>query len=495
MSPLSSLLLVDPDPGGLETMAVGFEREGCAVTGVSDLARAADMARTGAPQLAVVSLRGAGAGALDLVRSLRGNGNPGIPVVAFGPPDVKAAALAAGASDFIPTPLFVRDVVSVGKLVTGASLREEPRASDDEPVAELESRLSEYHGLFYLLRAVAATGRSGVLVMNRGNHKAQLRFWKGTVMTCEVGGVQGLPAVHHLLLWEEAELTFRFCAVAKRTQLHLSAEEIIDECERFLRDLAFSARDLGPPRAVYVAAAEFDPRAAGMQPSQVGPILRLFDGHRRLSDVIEESPFRVFDTLRVMKRLRDAGALTPQAGGGPDDGPRSFMEQWAALPDLRGVVGDRRRSRRKLKPITGSGPTPIPLTAKKPEAPARRPPHRTPPPVALVTPFAPVAPGIGEEATMQAKVDAAGLPVAAPLVPARPVPLTALERKPRTPTPIPLLPAEAKALLHEVTAPRLTPSTAFDAVEADFFAREADLYKGEKVETFDDLDAGVPPKK
>jgi hypothetical protein len=39
---------------------------------------------------------------------------------------------------------------------------------------------------------------------------------------------------------------------------------------------------------------------------------------------------------------------------------------------------------------------------------------------------------------------------------------------------------------------RLTPSTAFDAVEADFFAREADLYKQEDVESFDDLDRGGP---
>jgi hypothetical protein len=37
---------------------------------------------------------------------------------------------------------------------------------------------------------------------------------------------------------------------------------------------------------------------------------------------------------------------------------------------------------------------------------------------------------------------------------------------------------------------RLTPSTAFDAVEADFFAREADLYKEEDVDSFDDLDRG-----
>jgi hypothetical protein len=41
---------------------------------------------------------------------------------------------------------------------------------------------------------------------------------------------------------------------------------------------------------------------------------------------------------------------------------------------------------------------------------------------------------------------------------------------------------------------RLTPAnatTAFDDVEADFFAREADLYKREVVESFDDLDGPI----
>jgi hypothetical protein len=43
-------------------------------------------------------------------------------------------------------------------------------------------------------------------------------------------------------------------------------------------------------------------------------------------------------------------------------------------------------------------------------------------------------------------------------------------------------------------SPRLTPTSAtaaFDDVEADFFAREADLYKREVVESFDDLDAPI----
>jgi len=42
---------------------------------------------------------------------------------------------------------------------------------------------------------------------------------------------------------------------------------------------------------------------------------------------------------------------------------------------------------------------------------------------------------------------------------------------------------------------RMTPSTAFDALEADFFAREADLYKREALETFDDLDHPLDTKR
>ena len=39
---------------------------------------------------------------------------------------------------------------------------------------------------------------------------------------------------------------------------------------------------------------------------------------------------------------------------------------------------------------------------------------------------------------------------------------------------------------------RHPPSDNFNALEADFFEREADLYKRESVESFDDLDKGHP---
>jgi len=64
-------------------------------------------------------------------------------------------------------------------------------------------------------------------------------------------------------------------------------------------------------------------------------------------------------------------------------------------------------------------------------------------------------------------------------------PISAPPIRRKTPTPSPVV----AAVRNKTPIPaRVTPAAAFDAVEADFFAREADLYKRETVETFDDLD-------
>jgi CheY-like chemotaxis protein len=572
MNQLSTLLLVDPDPRGLETLTYGFERAGCTVAGTSDPALAPDLLRTTSPQLAVVSLRSPEKSVLDVISGIkRGAPVRRVPIVAVGAPALRQAAMAAGTNDFVATPLFVRDVVNVSRLLTLSH----PVPNAPLPEVEVQARLSEYHGLFYLLRALAVTGRSGIILISRGNKRAELRISDGAVMAVHIAGLQGLPALHQLLLWEEAALSLKFRSVPKRSNLHLSAQELLDECERFLRDFAHAASDLGPPRCVYIPAPDRDPGASGLQPTQLGPALRLFDGRRTLTEAIEESPFRVFDTLRVVKRLVESGTLIMKSDGGGEQAS-SMLAEWAVVPDQRGVVGDRRRTSRKLKPVgpapaagnllfSNGGPVasappastvlpsanfvpevapqaqaPIPLTQKKNasvggEIAAR---VRAGTPAAMqalaqaptvqfkldeMPPAAPMGPMGHQHAPITAKHPTlGGASMAAAPEPARretPAPRDGVRRTPppelrRTPppdgarrTPPPslrdsgkrpsldaMLPAsgpDTKNKLRKVLPQtRLTPSTAFDAVEADFFAREADLYKQEDVESFDDLDRG-----
>lgn len=487
----TSLLLVDSDTNSLETLTYAFEREGCKVMRTSELARAEELARLAPPELAIVSVRDHGEAALPVVGALRSIGK-NIPVLVLGPATTKDAAVAAGAADFLRTPTFLRDIVTVARL--DAVIAQTPAHADNAPPngshgaaaqqAPGEALLSDYHGLFYLLRAMAATERSGIIQLTRGKRQAELRIRQGTLMTANVGALQSLPALHHLLLWEQAVLSVRVRDVPKRGQFPFTAQEVLDECERFLRDFAHAARELGPSSTVYQLTMQPRPGAPGLQPGHLA-LLRLFDGKRGLADVVEESPFRIFDTIRMIRRLRDAGLLAARPPGRSQTGQTgkaekavapakngaarpSMFAEWAIVPDARGVVGDRRPPSRPiavespLQRMARLSPTavPIPLTNKKPPTgpelvtSRRRPTGGRGPALAAAAAVAPAQPAAVPEA-----------------------PSPAAEVAP----PAPALPKARRSAPPGSIAP-------FNQIEADFFAREADLYKSEAVDTFEDLD-------
>ena len=355
MTKPSSLLIVDADLHGLETLTYGFEREGCKVTRTSDLSRAVQLSRTSGPTLATIMLRDPAAPALEVIAALR-SAHRDMPILVLGDATLETSARAAGATDFLRTATYIRDVVNAAKL--------NAYSGDNEAL------LSEYHGLFYLLRVMAATARSCVLRLARGSQRAEIRFKDGKVTSANVRALQNLPALHHMLLWEEARVTVVNGPVSKPNQFPLSAQEVLDECERFMRDFAHAARDLGPPSTIYRPVDEPRPAITGMQPNQMVPLLRLFDGKHGLADVVEESPFRIFDTIRMIRRLVEGGVLSTRAARRPtgpqqrisrpvaplngarsSTGPQSMLGQWAMVPDQRGVVGDRRSPSRPLMPF------------------------------------------------------------------------------------------------------------------------------------------------
>ena len=435
MSQPLSLLLVDADPAGLETLTYGFEREGSNVNATSDLMAAPQLVGAAAPSLVVVTLRPPEPAALEVIRLLRTGGHaiPHVAVLALGPSERKAEARTAGASEFLTTPTFIRDVVNAGKLALVG------RRSSGQDAPQTQTRLSDYQGLFYLLRAMAAAQSSAVVRLERGSRRAELRVSEGRLLSANVDALQGLPALHHVLLWEEAGVSLKLGSVPKRSQLNLLAQEVLDESERFLRDFAHAARDLGPSSTVFVPASSSSAGpSSGLQTSQIAPLLRLCDGHRVLADVIAESPFRIFDTVRMLKRLRDGGRLSahvpepqPTRHPGHNGTPRSMLGEWAMVPDLRGVVGDRRgpnREPRQAAAPATPGPTPLPLVNRKGVATAGE----------ILPKRRPTPAGAGDLAvapTIQVKLDAHGVPLSAPQALA-PAELATVEGLPGQKTPI-----------------------------------------------------------
>jgi CheY-like chemotaxis protein len=301
MPRLSAALVVDSDPKGLEVLAYGLQGEGVRVTSSSDHAAGVELAVSAAPQIAVVVAREPVADALSLARTLRApSSGPPIPVLMLGPATLRPEARAIPGVDFLPLPAFVRDVITAGKMLAAAD--------SDGQNADIGGALSEY-GLFFLLRTILGLGRSAHVQLERGNRRGEIRFLEGQVTAAQVGSLQGSAALHHLLLWEEAALDLKLRPVIHRGPFHQRSEDLLEEAERFLRDFAHATKNLGPIRTVLTV----DPGSAGQTvPPEVVPVVRMFDGQRTLGDVIEDSPFRVFDTIRIISRLVDTAVLIRQ---------------------------------------------------------------------------------------------------------------------------------------------------------------------------------------
>ncbi len=236
--------------------------------------------------------------------------------------------------------------------------------------------LSDY-GLLFLVRTMVGLGRSGTILVERASRKGELRFNDGKLVSAEVGSLQGLPALHQLLLWEEAALDVRFRAAASRDQNFPQGDELLDDTERFLRDFAHATKNIGHPQSLFIQdsvklASLVDDIAA-----EVLPVMKLFDGQRNLGDVLEDSPFRVFDTLKIVSRLVEMGIIRRKAIEKPSTGPAGQGRRPAAaaaapvapmasapavMVNGTPAAGHRRRSRRRtgevpIQPEAAAAPT------------------------------------------------------------------------------------------------------------------------------------------
>ncbi|WP_045119371.1 DUF4388 domain-containing protein [Haliangium ochraceum] len=270
--------------GGLE----GEHEDGAAGSESADETRPPALIVTGATEVA---------DALALLRSLRAGlaeHAPSVPVLCLAPRMLsRADALAAGASERLPQPAHLRDAVTLGRMLLGRN-----RRGDRAHV--VQGHLSDYEGVFFLARALAAVGRSAVLSLVRGLRRGELRFHRGAITSAQVGALHGMAALHQLLLWSRAHFELRDEEVVPRRQIPLSASEILIDAERFLYDMRSLLGEL-TPAGVYAPAHE---RYRGQElPPQVRRVLRLIDGYRTMADVVEDSPYRVLETLAICNRL------------------------------------------------------------------------------------------------------------------------------------------------------------------------------------------------
>ena len=330
----SKVVVLDPDARACRQVQLGFEREGIETVAPAipaDLGKLQlGLTNGDAPGLALVG--GTDAGLVRRARELLVASNADVPIVFTGRAK-REELVAAGADAILVHPAYLRDVVTIARILRGVP---------SEHRQHLVGSLVETTGVYTLVRALCALGRSAVLTLIRGLRRGEIRFYRGEVTSAQVGLIHGQAAFHQLLLWTDARFDFAYEDIVRRAQIPMTADELFKDAERFLEGVRESAELLSPSMVLEQDAERV--HGLGKQiPTEVHGVLRMFDGHRVLADILEDSPYRVFETLRVAQKAMEAGLLRPVAEQRPKTSWRAVLaiEEWLVGSETREAVVER----------------------------------------------------------------------------------------------------------------------------------------------------------
>ena len=304
-------LIVDADPKGLESLVYGFQGAAWRMTACPSPETATLLVKASGAEIVVVASRADHDKVHSLVRQLRAKeAYRTLPVLVLGPEELREPLKETGEVDLLTLPAFVRDVLTASELLVAAGVTaaqkpgEEPRF--EAPVTNVLT--------LSLVRSMNGLSRSGHLRLERHGRAGEILFHQGELTAASVGQLQGMAAVQHLMVWNDGKLELKLRPVPRRGQLHQTAQEFLEELDRFQRDFAHAIKEIGPASTVYSTNEEHLKRSTSAVPAEVSPVVRLCDGVHTLSDVIDESPFRVLDTVRILGRLAEIGILARADG-------------------------------------------------------------------------------------------------------------------------------------------------------------------------------------
>jgi len=379
MSSSHSALIVDADPKGLEALVYGFQGADWRTTACPTPETASLLVKASGAEIVVIASRTDHDKAHTLIRQVRSKETfRTLPLLVLGPEALRKPLKDSSDADLLPLPTFVRDVLTASQLLVEASAAAAQKPGDEPTYATPIAPVTTLS----LIRTLCGLARSGQLQLERKGRHGEILFHEGELTAAQLGSLQGMAAVQHMLIWDDGASKLNLRPVARRGQLHQNAHEFIEEIDRFQRDFAHAMKDIGPSATVYARSEERLQHSGNAVPAEVTPVVRLCDGQRSLVDIIDESPFRVLDTVRILGRLVDLAILLRR-----DPKPETAKAKRAPLEEFwetAQIVGPAspRPSRSRID-ITEM-PTPPPVTPAAPVSPAPAPVVREAPPASSV---------------------------------------------------------------------------------------------------------------
>jgi DNA-binding response OmpR family regulator len=336
MPPVRKILIADPDPGTVRTLAPSLRQRGYQVHAARDGSRALQIAILRFPDVILFDERCPMLDARTFVRILRTNPRTErIPVVLTGEAlDVERARLGT----FLRKP-FNQDEV-LARIEQIFRRIDAARAVSAES-REIEGNLAQIP-LVDLLQILAVNRKTGKLAVERERDKAEIALEQGRVVDARMGAVGGEKALYRLLTLREGQFAFVPGAAGAELRIDRKVEELVLEGLRQADEIAGLLPALPQPVDRLELAVHPTEIPAGLHPV-TEEVVALLVLPRTFQEVVDRCRASDLEAIRAVLALLERGyARRSEGAAPPDDGVPLLAPH--ELHALRARIGRGRSS-------------------------------------------------------------------------------------------------------------------------------------------------------
>lgn len=245
--------------------------------------------------------------------------------------EFKVKGLELGGDDYLTKPIYIKEIVTRVKMILTKAEKERFERKDTK--GGFSGNLADM-GVVDLVQTFEMGRKTGTIRLDGGGERVGSVFFReGKVVDAEMGRLKGENAFHRMLNTFEGKFDVQFGPVERPDRIEVSTQGLLMEGMRRLDEWGRMLEQLPPVETVF----EIDYRQLADRlseiPDEVNGLLRLFDGKRPLSRVVEDSDFEDLAALGIISKLYFEG-LIREMGSAPADAPeeRPGIEQWLKAP-------------------------------------------------------------------------------------------------------------------------------------------------------------------
>ncbi|MFB1481394.1 response regulator [Corallococcus sp. RDP092CA] len=387
------LLLVDGDAKSLRVMEVSLKKAGFSVTTAIHGKDALEKVQISPPDLVLADTKMPEMDGFELCKALKSDERfkfiPFVFLTNQKSVEFKVRGLELGGDDYLTKPIYIKEIVTRVKMIL--------QKAEKERIEKRETTKGGFAGSLADMGVVDLVqtfeiGRKTGVISIQGERTGVVYFKEGRVIDAELGRLKGENAFYRLLNTFEGQFDVQFTTLDRPERIEVSTQGLLMEGMRRLDEWGRMLEQLPPLETVFeIDYHQLADRLSEI-PDEVNGLLRLFDGKRALSRVVEDSDFEDLAALGIISKLYFEG-LIRELGNAPPEPVQSRkpgIEQWLnAAPPIPVDVAPAQEPASAQAPVE---PPPV-EAAPAAEAPhAEEPAPAQPEPPEEVTPVAEVAP-------------------------------------------------------------------------------------------------------